>query len=627
VEAMTFSMVVTATVRLGAGTGTVLADDAAGSMVRVVVDTDLHLPGMFELTFLDNGTDALRTAGLVMGATVQVFSLAPGETTDTCLIQGEVTCLEGRFENLHRKIVVRGYDLTHRLQRVRRTRTFLNMTDSDIASRIFREAGLTNTQVDQSSTTHDHIGQCDQTDWDFLGQRAAEIGYELTTDAGVLHFRAASTVSAGTPVPLEFPINLWAFRPRLTAGNLSPEVEVRVWDPLQNKVLTHVAAASAGSVSLTGQQPQTLGTTFTSGAGPATPPAAKGSAVGDLGPAPSTSAHVVHNLPVAMGSGIDPAGQQAAKAVAEHVGSTFAEADGEAAGTPHIRAGAPLAVTGVSDPFSGSWLVTSAQHVFDTAETGYVTRFVASGRQTRSLLGLASGGGAARPARAALTGVYCGVVTNNNDPNKKGRVKITLPWLSPDYESDWAPAVQFAAGRASGAMFLPEVGDEVLVGFEFADPRRPYVLGGIVNNNTAYGLGGDAIKATGMAGQVVRRGFVSAAGNRLMFHDEVPPGDGGSPPTASDLVLGTGDGSLALSIDQTAGTVTLSCKPAPPGSNAAGGQITIQCGDAGVVNIATGAGGSVTIDGGDSLSLKAKSSIQIESNGQVAIKGTRITLN
>jgi hypothetical protein len=92
-------------------------------------------------------------------------------------------------------------------------------------------------------------------------------------------------------------------------------------------------------------------------------------------------------------------------------------------------------------------------------------------------------------------------------------------------------------------------------------------------------------------------------------------------------VLGTGDGSLALAIDQTAGTVTLSCKPAPPGSNAAGGQITIQCGDAGVVNIASGAGGSVTIDGGDSLSLKAKTSIQIESNGQVAIKGTRITLN
>ncbi|HEX5113621.1 MAG TPA: phage baseplate assembly protein V [Pseudonocardiaceae bacterium] len=622
---MTLSMVVTANVRLGTGTGTALADGAADSLIRVVVDTNLHLPGMFELTFVDDGSGALSSAGLVMGATVQVFSLAPGETTDTCLIKGEITCLEGRFENLHRRVVVRGYDVTHRLQRVRRTRTFLNMTDSDIASRILRDAGITDVQVDASGTTHDHIGQCDQTDWDFLGQRAAEIGYELVMDAGTLHFRASSAVSAGTPVALDFLDNLWVFRPRVTAGNLSPEVEVRVWDPLQAKVLTHIAPASAGSVSLTGQQPQTLGTTFTSGAGPAAPAAAPGPAVGDLGPAPSTSAHVVHNRPVALGAGIDAAGQQAAKAVAEQVGSTFAEAEGEAAGSPYIKAGAVVAIGGVSDPFGGSWLVTGAQHVFDNTETGYMTRFVASGRHVRSLLGLASGGGAARPDRPSLTGVYCGVVTNNNDPSKLGRVKVALPWLSPDYESDWASAVQFAAGKASGAMFLPEVGDEVLVGFEFADPRRPYILGGIVNNNTAYSLGGDAIKATGQAGQVVHRGFVSSAGNKLMFHDEVPPGGGTA--TASDLVLGTGDGSLALAIDQTAGTVTLSCKPAAPGSSAASGQISIQCGDAGVVNIATGAGGSVTIDGGDSLSLKAKSSIQIESNGQVAIKGTRITLN
>jgi hypothetical protein len=619
----TMSTAVTASVRLGTGTGSALADAAAGCLIRVVVDTNLHLPGMFELTFLDDGTDALRTAGVAIGATVQVFGLAPGETSATCLIQGEVTCLEGRFEHLHRRIVVRGYDVTHRLQRVRRTRTFLNMTDSDIATRILRDAGVTDVQVDHSAITHDHVGQCDQTDWEFLTQRAAEIGYELVMDAGVLHFRAASSVSAGPPVQLEFNVNMWSFRPRVTAGNLPPQVEVRVWDPLQSKVLSHVAPAGTTSASLS-EQPQDLGATFTR-AGPVAHDDAPGPAVGDLGPAPSTSAHVVHDRPVAVGGNIDAAGQQAAKAIAEHLASSFAEADGEAAGTPHIHAGAVVAVTGVPDPFGGSWLVTGAQHVFDTNESGYVTRFVASGRQVRSLLGLASGGGATRPDRSPLTGVYCGVVTNNNDPNKVGRVKVALPWLSPDYESDWACAVQFAAGKASGALFLPEVGDEVLVAFEFADPRRPYVLGGIVNNNTAYGLGGDAIKATGMAGAVVRRGFVSASGNRLMFHDEVPPGGGAA--TASDLVLGTGDGSLALAIDQTAGTVTLSCKPAAPGSSAASGRIDIQCGDAGVVNIATGAGGSVTIDGGESLSLKAKASIQIESNGQVAIKGARITLN
>ncbi|HEX5406197.1 MAG TPA: phage baseplate assembly protein V [Pseudonocardiaceae bacterium] len=624
----TVTMAVSAKVMVGEGLGGPLPDSAAGCLVRVVVDTSLHLPGMFELTFIDDGGTAVTDAGLTIGATVQVWASGAGDTTGTRLIQGEVTCLEGRFEHLHHRMVVRGYDVTHRLQRARRTRTFVNMTDADIAARIFREAGLTEVKVDPIGTTHDHIGQCDQTDWDFLGQRAAEIGHELVVSEGLLCFRKASGVSStvGTPVRVDFNVNLWSFRPRVTAGNLAPEVEVRVWDPLQSRVLTHVAQAATGAATVTGQQPGALGTTFTSGAGPAVPPAAPAPAVGELGPAPSTSAHVVYDRPVAVGAAIDAAGDQTAKAVADHVASTFAEAEGEVDGTPKVQAGAVVAVTGVPDPFGGSWLVTAAHHVFDSNETGYVTRFVASGRQERSLLGLASAGGA-RPRRSELTGVYCGVVTNNNDPSKLARVKVALPWLSPDYESDWACVVQFGAGKASGALFLPEVGDEVLVCFEFADPRRPYVLGGIVNNNTAFSLGGDAIKVTGMTGQVVRRGFVSAAGNQLMFHDEVPPGEGGSPPTASDMVFGTGDGNLALAIDQTAGTVTVTCKPTAPASKSAAGQITIQCGDAGVVNIATGAGGSVNIDGGDSLSLKAKTSVKIESTGEVAIKGSKITLN
>jgi len=167
----------------------------------------------------------------------------------------------------------------------------------------------------------------------------------------------------------------------------------------------------------------------------------------------------------------------------------------------------------------------------------------------------------------------------------------------------------------------------VLVGFEFADPRRPYVFGGIVNDRTRFTLGGPAIRSTGMVGQVIRRGFVSGAGNRLVFHDELPPGDAKGPPTASDIVLGTGDGALALAIDQTAGTITLTCKPAAPASRSPAGTLTIQCGDAGTINIATGEGGAVNIDGGATLSLKAKQSVKIESTGEVAIKGSRITLN
>jgi uncharacterized protein involved in type VI secretion and phage assembly len=78
-------------------------------------------------------------------------------------------------------------------------------------------------------------------------------------------------------------------------------------------------------------------------------------------------------------------------------------------------------------------------------------------------------------------GVTIGVVTNNKDDQKMGRVKVKLPWLSEQDESDWARIVSPMAGNQRGFCMLPEVGDEVLVAFEHGDIRFPYVLGGLWN--------------------------------------------------------------------------------------------------------------------------------------------------
>jgi hypothetical protein len=394
-----------------------------------------------------------------------------------------------------------------------------------------------------------------------------------------------------------------------------------VWDPLSAKVISSKLPAATGSVDLGSHTPAALVDQFGGPAAP-TPPAANSPALGDLGPAPSDTGFVRSDQPLATGSAVSAAADEVVAGLAEQANSTFAEAEGEAIGDPHLRAGAKVTVSGVPDPFSGDWIVTTARHVFGGGY--YHTFFEVSGRHTRSLLGLASGGD--RPAPALVEGVACGIVSNVNDPQGKGRVKVTLPWLSPRFESDWGSVVQFGAGKRSGAMFLPEVGDEVLVAFEFGDPRRPYVLGGIVNNNSAYQPGGPPVQAQGETANVTWRGFVSPSGNTLAFHDEMPPG-AGAPPKASDFVLGTKDAGMALKIDQTAGTLQLTCKPAPPGSSAASGQLTIECGDAGVINIRAGQGGTVNVDGGTQLNLKAQGTVSISSDGMVEIKGNPIKLN
>ena len=80
-----------------------------------------------------------------------------------------------------------------------------------------------------------------------------------------------------------------------------------------------------------------------------------------------------------------------------------------------------------------------------------------------------------------IYGVAVGVVIAIDDPDSLGRVKVKYPWLKDDSESPWARIVSFMAGPSRGAVFRPEVNDEVLVAFEHGDPRFPYVLGAIWN--------------------------------------------------------------------------------------------------------------------------------------------------
>jgi len=81
-------------------------------------------------------------------------------------------------------------------------------------------------------------------------------------------------------------------------------------------------------------------------------------------------------------------------------------------------------------------------------------------------------------------GVYPATVSDNQDPSGQGQVRVHLPW-SPDqagrqYEV-WARLATLMAGGNRGTWFIPEIGDEVLVGFLGGNPSRPYVIGALWN--------------------------------------------------------------------------------------------------------------------------------------------------
>ena len=84
-----------------------------------------------------------------------------------------------------------------------------------------------------------------------------------------------------------------------------------------------------------------------------------------------------------------------------------------------------------------------------------------------------------------VRGVAVGVVTDNEDPDGLGRVKLTFPWRESDDESYWARVAAPMAGDDMGTYFLPEVDDEVLGAFDDGNVNHPYVLGSLWNANRA----------------------------------------------------------------------------------------------------------------------------------------------
>ena len=156
----------------------------------------------------------------------------------------------------------------------------------------------------------------------------------------------------------------------------------------------------------------------------------------------------------------------------------FIQAEGVCDGDPGVKAGWTVTIKNVGSRFSGQYRITSALHVYN--RDGYETRFSISGREPDTLGHLLAPEMQAG-ANGTVRGVVTGLVTNLNDPDNLGRVKVKYAWLG-EVESFWVRMASPAAGGGRGFEMLPEVNDEVLLGFEHGDVQRPYILGVLWNS-------------------------------------------------------------------------------------------------------------------------------------------------
>jgi phage protein D len=323
----------------------------------VVVDDSVELPSMFSFAVTSSDVQKQDTPWVdndlfSVGNTVEIKMGGGGKLTS--LIKGEITALEPEFVTSRLPVLrVHGYDRRHRLQRGRKTRTFLQKKDSDIASQIGGEAGLS-VQATDSSTSLDYVLQANQTDWEFLCERAYLIRYEVVVQDKTLFFQPVGNDKSET-LTVDMKNDLLEFYPRLSSAGQATEVKVQGWSVKDKKALVGDSKAGDEVSTMGGQK---------SGA------AIAQSAFGD-------AINVVADQPVVVQAEAD----QIAKARFNELVLDLVTAEGVCRGRTDIRAGKVIKIDGIGQRFGGQYYVTSAVHRYSPG-SGYVTEFV--GRRNAS---------------------------------------------------------------------------------------------------------------------------------------------------------------------------------------------------------------------------------------------------
>ena len=330
--------------------GTPLPIAVALQVSRIYVDEDVGLPSMFSVDLAGgdakNETAWIDGSMFAIGAAVEI-KMGYGDALET-LIAAEVTGLEPAFSRGGQpSLTVRGHDRRHRLLRGRKTRSFVQQKDSDIAATIASEAGLT-AQTKDSRVVHDYILQAGVTNMEFLQERARSIEYEVVVEDKTLHFRPVQNAQ-GETLTITPEDDLLEFYPCLsTMGQLS-ELELRGWSPKDKKEI--VAKAKGGD------EVSTMGG---SDSGAALAKDAFGAA-----------AVILSNVPVFTQAEAD----QLARAGFNRAVLELVSGDGVCSGRTDLRPGQVIKIDGIGERFSGRYYVSATSHRY-TPRYAYQTHFV-----------------------------------------------------------------------------------------------------------------------------------------------------------------------------------------------------------------------------------------------------------
>ncbi|QUB76024.1 type VI secretion system tip protein VgrG [Prevotella melaninogenica] len=210
--------------------------------------------------------------------------------------------------------------------------------------------------------------------------------------------------------------------------------------------------------------------------------------------------------------------------------------------------------------------------------------------------------------RMPLAETQMATVLSNADPQGKGRVRVRMNWQTDGMQTGWVRVMTPDGGSSSdvksnrGFVFIPEVGDQVLLGFRHGDPARPYILGSLFNGVT--GSGGFAANH--------KKSLTTRSGSTVTFDD-----------TAHTILLQTTRANKIF-IDELNGTITISSAEEV---NVNTKNVNINASENMNVNVGknftmqVGEDSNVTIGGNSSIGVDGNATVQVQENLSTKVVG------
>lgn len=454
-----------------------------------------------------------------------------------------------------------------------RSRQLTDVNDADVVAAIAADFSLT---ADADDGVKRAFVVSDRTsDWDFLKARAAQLGWALYARGDKLVMHAPATAE-NTP-ELDYTRDIVELHLTEDLTHAIGAATGAGWDVSSVETAESEQSASAASID-TGDRK------------------AHDAAVGDAG----WPLRDRRDASPAIGA----ADEADARAVGRQRDAALAHVHGTAVvqGDPALRCDAWVGIAGVGTRMSGPHYLTAVRHRLSIS--GFVTEIQMG---TPPVL--------TPPTLAATTnGLALGIVEALDDPDESGRVKVRLPWRGDDGEGVWARVAAIDAGDAYGTVFIPNVGQEVLVGYVDADPAAPVVLGQLFNGKATMPDTIDPDKNT-------LRSIVTPGGHRLTFDDGDSPAITVTSGKGHSVAIDDKNDQVVLTHKDSGNSVTVSADGIS--IEAAKGDIVLKA-TAGAVKI-----DAVTFEGKASGASKFESSatFDLKASGPLGLKGALVNIN